>query len=132
MSFVELKKWREFRKNKFEWRLILVYFVQNSSDAFSSDRLQMMVILQDWEMDVMSLSVPFGFVGRKMLSVVFNGGCDIRRLPRKKGCIGKWGLNNLLCHLNFKLIIDEARYSRFIESYFFFIRTIWLSVQTTS
>ncbi|XP_044409057.1 uncharacterized protein [Triticum aestivum] len=104
----------------------------NSSDAFSSDRLQMMVILQDWEMDVMSLSVPFGFVGRKMLSVVFNGGCDIRRLPRKKGCIGKWGLNNLLCHLNFKLIIDEARYSRFIESYFFFIRTIWLSVQTTS
>jgi hypothetical protein len=48
MSFVELKKWREFRKNKFEWRLILVSFVQNSSDAFSSDRLQMMVILQDW------------------------------------------------------------------------------------
>ncbi|XP_037463614.1 uncharacterized protein LOC119335605 isoform X1 [Triticum dicoccoides] len=54
-----------------------------------------------------------------MLSVVFDGGCDIRRLPRKKGCIGKWGLNNLLCHLNFNLIIDEARYSRFIESYFF-------------
>ncbi|XP_037455289.1 uncharacterized protein LOC119325676 [Triticum dicoccoides] len=99
MSFVELKKWREFRKNKFEWRLILVYFVQNSSDAFSSDRLQMMVILQDWEMDVMSLSVPFAFVGRKMLSVVFNGGCDIRRLPRKKGAgerINLWFMNGNL------------------------------------